>query len=196
MKRLLLAILLALLPLGAHADYCKVPDATYIHAGRIGADWWVYWWCEDGRLQWGPLVEESVTPAMVEGSVAFAFGLNTTYPVGITLPQMDSPRVVALYDAMFAAAGADTHRPPKPTPTGWFVANNGYPDRPMYSVTNGVRDTKSNGERATVGDKCRCEPPYRIDEGRTTYCALDARVPLAASFTVDAFSVSVCREVK
>ena len=52
----------------------------------------------------------------------------------------------------------------------------------------------ATGERATVGDKCRCEAPYRIDEGRTTYCALDARVPFA--FTVDAFSVSVCREVK
>lgn len=196
MKRLLLAILLALLPLGAHADYCKVPDATYIHAGRIGADWWVYWWCEDGSLQWGPLVSETVTPAIVEASVAFAFKLNATYPVGLTFPAMDDPRVIALEDAMRAAAAADTHRPPPPAPTGWFVANNGNADRPMYSVTDGVRSTKANGERATVGDRCRCDPPYRIDEGRTTYCALDGRVPLVESFTVGTFSVSVCKEIK
>ena len=193
MKRLILALLLAL-PIFAQADYCKVPDARYIHAGKVGADWWVYWWCEDGSLQWGTLVSDALTPTIVEASVAFAFGLNATYPVGLALPNMDDPRVIALEDAMRAAASADTHRPPKLPITGWFVANGGYPDRPMYSVANGVRDTKANGERATVGDKCRCEAPYRIDEGRTTYCALDARVPMA--FTVDAFSVSVCREVK
>ena len=38
--------------------------------------------------------------------------------------------------------------------------------------------------------------PYRIDEGRTTYCALDGRVPLLASFTVTKFSVAVCRETR
>mgnify|MGYP000894136367 CR=1 FL=1 len=36
MKRLILALLLAL-PIFAQAGYCKAPDASYIHAGRIGA---------------------------------------------------------------------------------------------------------------------------------------------------------------
>jgi hypothetical protein len=199
MKRILLILMLALLPLTARADYCKIPDASYIHAGRIGADWWVYWWCEDGSLQWGPVVSTLLTPATVEASAAFAFGLTPSfpsYPAGVMLPPLDDPVVVALEAAMFAAASADAHRPQPPAPTGWFVANNGNADRPMYSVTDGVRSTKANGERATVGDRCRCDPPYRIDEGRTTYCALDGRVPLVESFTVGTFSVAVCKEIK
>lgn len=196
MKAIILALLLAL-PFGAQAESCKVPadsGTRYIHAGRIGADWWVYWWCADGSLQWMPIVSQWVLPTVIEESAAYALGSKPTFPSFIFAPLGDDPVVVALEDAMRAAASADKDRPPPPRVTGWFVADNGNADRPMYPVTDGVRGTKATGERATVGDKCRCEAPYRIDEGRTTYCALDARVPFA--FTVDAFSVSVCREVK
>lgn len=189
MKRLLFILLLALLPIGAHAANCKPPGTQYIHAGKMGEHWWIYWWCPDGTWQWSTQSPPQYTAAGVEAGTAFYLGFDSP-PV----PMLPPDDVLAqLRAGVEAAVAADTVRPPPPK-TGWFVADNGNPDRPMYPVTDGVRGTKATGERATVGDKCRCEAPYRIDEGRTTYCALDARVPFA--FTVDAFSVSVCREVK
>jgi len=190
MKHVLLIIMLALLPLTAHA--CKPAATKYIHAGSVGANAYLYWWCDATQFGWSHRIAADETTAQLEADAAYWFGLADAAPAR----PVDDPVVVELWAAAWAAMQADTDRPPLLTPTGWFVANSGYPDRPMYSVTNGVRATKANGERATVGDRCRCDPPYRIDEGRTTYCALDSGVPLVESFTVGAFSVSVCREVK
>lgn len=182
------ALMLACIPLSADASaYCKVTDARYIHVGSVGADWWAYWWCDDGQYQWS-IVQPDVhdSESQIKAWFAYLVGLNPTQTGQRPWPPADEPRFVALHTAMMNALVADTDRP---KPPAWSVAPNGkYPDRPTYPVADGKRGTKSDG-RAKVGAACDCATP--IVEGRTTYCRM-ADGGIAALSSAPTGSVAVC----
>lgn len=190
MKRIIAAILFAfavLAPSLAHAALCKPPDAKYIHAGKVGEHWWVYWWCPDATWQWSTQSPPQYTAAGVEAGTAFWLGLDVP-PVPMSPP---ADVIAQLRAGVAAAVAADTNRPPKAL---WVVGKTGYDTRPTYPATDGVRSTKSDG-RATVGATCDCSSP--IIEGKTTYCPLMATgivgAIIAAPKTV---SVTVCTMVQ
>lgn len=175
----LVALALVLLAPAAHAaPYCKVPAAKYIHAGQVGENWYLYWWCEGGGWGWTPLIPAEFTSDRLVAAHAWALGLNPGYPSTPSYPPADDPRVKELYGAAYAMAASDTDRPPAPPAEKWVVQKNAaYTTRPTYPVTDGQRGSKSDG-RAAVGAACDCARP--IVETKTTWCA----VPPSASVAV------------
>lgn len=178
---LLAAIILAACALSARAapdSTCKVPDPSYIHAGQLGENWYIYWWCDDGGYQWTTVLPGQMTGDRVVASMAYWL---IGGPVVSWLPD-DDPVMVGLRAAVIAAVGWDTHRPPPPQPTWWVQRNGTQTTRPTYPIgASGKRSSTSDG-RATIGAPCDCRSP--IVEGKTTYC----KVPPITS-------VSVCSQV-
>lgn len=201
----LLCVAAALAPAAATAagdGYCKVSDRRYIHAGQLGPDWWVYWWCADGTLQVSGWLHDQLTSEQVAASMAYTLGLNPGWPTSEAAPPWSDPRMRALSDAARLMAAADRDRPPRPK---WLVAKNGSaPTRPSYPFADGVRGKTSDG-RAPVGAPCDCARAQAV-EGSTTYCAFDALAaggsgsgaglgPAAPPITPPApVSVAVCRQ--
>lgn len=192
MQRLisLLVLMFALLPSAQAFDFCQPTAAKYVHAGQQGPNWFVWWWCPDGRYQWAPIVPGEFTADHLVASATHAFGLNPSYMNEEPYHKADEPLMVDMAAAVLALATADADRPPKPTPAVWVVGKTNYPTRPTYPVVAGVRSTVSDG-RATVGATCDCAKP--IVEGKTTYCPV--ALGLAATPAPNAKSVTVCTKV-
>ncbi|MBE2242476.1 MAG: hypothetical protein IAE86_06960 [Burkholderiaceae bacterium] len=157
----------------AHAGYCKVSDAKYIHSGRVGADIWQYWWCEDGSWEWGAWRPSTATPERATASLAHAFGLNPGFPENApkSIPDGD-PAWPALRAAVQAAVDADTVRP---SVASWIVQKNGSAaDRPAYPFDGGGRGTKSTARVSimTNGKPTPCDCSVKTVEGSTTYCGV------------------------
>lgn len=180
MKALIVAILLALTLTPAHAEACKSPATKYIHAGSVGANFYVYGWCDETRFWWAYLIGADMTPARVEADAAYWLALDTGAERKPTRP-LDDPLVLELWAAASTAMQYDTDRPPKVAAPIETVAKNGaYTTRPAYPVVNGQVGTKE-AARATIGQPCDCTA-RKVMKGSTMYCAAPA--PNAALVTL------------
>ena len=61
-----------------HAARCEVRARI----GQLGANWYIWWWCADGRYQWTPIIPGDYTSDRLAASTAWAFGVNPDYMKG------------------------------------------------------------------------------------------------------------------
>lgn len=181
MKKLIAFAVLLVAAIAAQAQTsCKTPDAKYIHAGSVGADFWVYGWCDDARFWWSYLIAADMTAQRLEADAAYWLGLAAGTDRKPTRTN-DDPVVLELWAAAWRAMQADGARPPKVAAPVETVARNGaYTSRPAYPVIDGQPGTNA-AARATVGEPCGCAA-IKIVRGSVTYCA--APPPNAALVTV------------
>lgn len=169
MKKLIAFAILFVAAFAVQAQSCKAPAAQYIHAGNIGPNFYVYWWCDDTRFAWAYLIAADMTAKRIEADAAFWLGLDAGADRKPTRP-IDDPLVVELWAAAWHAMQADTDRPPRVAAPVETVAKNGsYTSRPAYPVVNGEVGTKEEA-RAVIGLPCDCSA-RKLMKGSSMYCA-------------------------
>ena len=199
MKRAFLAaIALAASCIAQAGDYQCAPEP--IGPGVLRTSFWtdVYmsdgtradalvtgWYCSDGytwTLNHVEATKDYITQAMAQLTAIKTTDDFKTYWTNNVRGGLNADDLAWLKSKM----------PAQPSDPIWRVAKNGTSTtRPTYLVTNGVRQTKSNGI-ISVGVQCTCNrPEFRVIEGTSTYCV--ANQELTSDGTGFIYDFALCK---
>lgn len=162
------------------ATQCAPSSPQDIRYGRIGTDFYAYWFCKGEYVNsfvWRTFIGNELKPEMLDQLAAYVQGKNPKLIEAPVQYAPDDPKIAHLKEAVFAAVRADTARPAEPV---WVVAKNGTTaTRPAYYVDATVPTARklanATGARAKVGAACHCRADNVLKVGTGTYCpVLDA----------------------